>query len=315
MTSIGNYELDPSIATAHTSALHKEDHVYERGTTRFHDFCFDEYAPRCDPRGRLHSVTLLRHFLRQEGFLNEVWPLIARFWAHLGRDEVIWAAKWTTTGFHSFELYVYNYDVTVDRECRTHSGLSTALAPYLDTVWRPRSRAQYELRTILTSYDIDAAFKTTQRVSGGHVYTIADPYRSHHRDQLSYGLHPDGLRFENHYRIRFGHEIDEFLQRLRLSVHASGLHAASKVLPAELRDCYRLIYGTKSASEGVYFGRVSTAQLTWFAEQFLPAYVGRTLRADGYLFAHLEWDLGMDFVASDDETGVALRKFAIHGFL
>jgi hypothetical protein len=291
--------------------LQKIDHIPERSSTRYRDFGFHEYAPRCSPIDHLHSATVLRYLLRVEGFIDQVWPMIERLWHHLGRDKVIWGAKWTRAGFHSFELYLYNSRMVGPQYLRTLPGLRDVLHPWLDDIaiseiWK------YDI----CSFDIDASLLRTQRASGAHIYVpIGD--LNEHPDFFSYGLHPDGIRLENHYTTIFTETgLDVLRERLRWSVHSRTDKSRRAVLPARLCRCFRIAYATKPLSDSVYFNQVATSLVLWFARQHLPASFASMLERNRPMFEHLLWDVSFDFHTSHEgENAFAYTKFGIYGFV
>jgi hypothetical protein len=288
------------------------DCIPECATTRHHDFAFHEYEPRRNPQGRLHSATLLRYFLRQQNLVDHVWPIINRLWDHLGRDEVVWGAKWTNSNFHSFELYFYNWKVLRRRHRRTLSSLRTVLRPWLDDISAADEGSSYEI----CSFDIDESFHRTHRASGAHIYIPAEDIVQH-RDFFSYGIHPEGLKLENHYATFFAKGgTNKVRQRLGLSVHTRNNQARTAVLPSQLCQCFRISYVTKPTCDGLYFNRITTKQATWFAQQFLPKHVARIFETNANLFDHLFFDVAYDFSASHRRGNpVEFRKFGIYGLV
>jgi hypothetical protein len=134
-------------------------------------------------------------------------------------------------------------------------------------------------------------------------------------EAFSYGLHVDGLRLENHYTFRFSKgEFGQIRQRLGWSVHANNDAARIAVLPKQLRSCFRIHYATKPTCDGLYFDRITTARLIWFAKEHLPASLVHALSVNAKGFAHLYWDVGFDFTfPHDGNSSVDIRKFAIYG--
>lgn len=292
--------------------LLETDHLRESPVTRHRDFTMQDYKPRRDPRGRLHVGTMLRYFLRQERLIDAVWPVVERLRKHIGPDQTVWSAKWTPAGFHSFELYFYNWKTLPHRDRRTLSSLQSALRPWLN----PISRIHQGLNYQICSFDIDASFGTTRRVQSAHLY-IPSEEAFPNGDFLSYGVHKEGLRLENHYSTFLAKgELGKAQQRLKLSIHAGKARNRAVLLPTQLTRCFRVSYATKAVCDGLYFNRVTIDQAAWFAGKYLPIDVARMLKANAGQFDHLYFDVGFDFDAPAGGGGaVALRKFAIFGLI
>jgi hypothetical protein len=292
--------------------LLETDHLLECPTTLHRDFTMQDYKPRRDPRERLHVGTLLRYLLRQERLIDDVWPVVDRLRKHIGPDQTVWSAKWTPAGFHSFELYFYNWKTLPHRDRRTLSSLQSALRPWLNQISPVHEGRNYQI----CSFDIDASFRTMRQVQSAHLY-IPSEEEFPNGDFLSYGVHKDGLRLENHYSTFLAKgEFSKARQRLRLSIHSGHERNRAVLLPKQLTRCFRISYATKALCDGLYFNRVTIDQAAWFAGKYLPIHVARMLKATSGQFEHLYFDVGFDFVAPDARGGaVALRKFAIFGLI
>lgn len=301
---------EPLLRRGRNVTLLPTDCMIERPETHHRDCVLTEYKPRCNPNGHLHNATLLRYLLRHENLLANVWPIIERTWAYLGYDQTVWGAKWTKTGFHSFELYFYNPAEASPRKLRSVSNLKSVLRPWLDHIGQIDDRCDYKM----CSFDIDASFRETQRVSSAHVY-VASGNLDQRLESFSYGLHADGIRLENHYLVLLTKEgLSEMRRRLRWSPHATTDAARLAVLPPKLRRCFRIHYAVKPTCDGFYFNRITTAQTIWFAQQYLPKHVAQVLVANATQFSHLLWDVAFDFGMSRDRRGaVDLKKFGIYG--
>ena len=283
------------------------DCVPERADSRHRDYALVEYSPRCNPRGRLHSATLLRYLLRHEGLLDASWPLVERVWEHLGRDQVCWGAKWTPSGFHSIELYFVNTGELRREDWRTLPNLRSTLHPWLDNL-----NVSDAPDANCCSIDVPPSIERTQRVASAHLYFGHDD-RKGRMDAFSYGFCEGGIRLENHY-TQCTHE--QVRQRLRWSMHTRNADVEQSVFPVKLRRCFKILYATKPSCDGIYFNRITTRQTTWFASTFLPKHVARALSGNQDLFRHLLWDVGIDFAKSSSDGGsVELRKFGLYGLV
>lgn len=276
------------------------------------DYNFHAYEPLVNPRGRVHSATLLLCLARHAGMRASVQSVIERLWAHLGRDQVVWGAKWTHCGFHSFEFYVYNREEPRPLQLRSVSSLRNAtLRPWLDDTVPPNDACNYTM----CSFDLDTRGALASRATKVHIYVAGGNEKRRH-ESFSYGVLPDGLRLENHYTWYYASsELKEVRQRLSWSAHAFDERAWPVLLPLELCDCMTISYATKPTCDGLYFNRVTTNQLAWFAQQFLLPRVEAILQAIGGGFEHLFWDVGFDFSASTGTPPINLCKFGVYGYV
>ncbi len=128
-------------------------------------------------------------------------------------------------------------------------------------------------------------------------------------DMRSYELSGRAFTFENVYTFHDPRrEVDEVLHRLRSSVHlAPARERLAELLPPPLFRCHRLCVANKRASDALYFSRIPTQALRWFLErEAWPEPLRQFVGASGGEFAHLLWDVGLDFRAGEDgrlETG------------
>lgn len=275
------------------------------------DYNFREYSPRVNARGRAHGATLLLHVARQTGLRAAVHAIVERLWRHLGRDQVVWGAKWFHHRFHSFEFYVYNREEVRPLRLRSVSSLQAALSPWLNGLRPPDEACSYTM----CSLDVDARSARQAKAAGVHLY-VAGGGEKRRQEAFSYRLRGDGLQLENHYTwYHAGSELDEVRQRLAWSAHACDQRARAALLPPELCECHTIAYATKRTTDALYFNRVTTQQLTWFARQHLPAYVRGFLEGSGGSFDHLFWDVGFDFLAAAGCPLAALRIRGVYGYV
>lgn len=275
------------------------------------DYNFRAYKPRVNSRGRAHSATMLLCLARHVGMQTSVRSVIERLWEHLGRDQVVWGVKWTHDGFHSFEFYIYNREESRPLQIRSISSLRRVLRPWLDDSVPPNDACNYTM----CSFELDIHRALASQASKVHIYVAGGNEKRRH-ESFSYGVLPDGLLLENHYTWYYASsELEEIRQRLNWSVHASDERAWPILLPLELCNCLTIAYATKPTCDGLYFNRVTTNQLYWFAQQFLPPCVESILRAIGEGFDHLFWDVGFDFSASTGSSPINLCKFGVYGYV
>jgi hypothetical protein len=290
--------------------LHPDDRLTTATTTRHRDYILTAYEPRCDPTGKLHAASLLRHVLRQEGLL-EAWPLCARLQEHLGEDETVWGFKYGPAGF-SLELYFYNFDQNAPGNLKSVTALSEALSPLLKFDSHMDESQPY----FMCSFEIDAA--TMARGDGGHfrVY-IRSGDKNRQQCGFSYRLEGDALVLENHYwfyLVEKPGDLEDAVRRVRESPRSGDKTCWSTLLPKYLRECFTICYAVKPRSDSLYYSRVSTAQLARFVATQRPELQQLLLSHEGDL-EHLSWDIGFDFAAASSASSLTIEKFGVHGVL
>jgi hypothetical protein len=296
--------------TGSAEALASGDRMAQQPAGVLRDYNFRSYDWAAVPVAPLHNASLLLFLARQAGLRDAVDDIIGRLWGHLGRDQVVWGAKWTQERFHSFEFYVYNREEPRPLERRSVTGVRAALTPWLDHIVPPREACNYTM----CSFDLHCDGAAVQRASGMHIYIAGGSEKRRH-ESFSYGLNREGNRLENHYTWYYApSEIDELRDRLAWSVHVAHHTEIGRMLPQQLLDCLTISYATKAASDGLYFNRVRTRQLAWFANRYLPPAVSSAVASAGGGFDHLMWDVGFDFCAGRGvRDEVALVKFGVYG--
>lgn len=291
--------------------LRAEDHVAQSTTGPFRDYILSDYEPLADPRGRLHSSSLLRYFLRVNG-LTGLWPVVVRVREMLGADETVWGAKCLATSpasaldRSSVELYFYNQT----RNAPGNPKSVTALAAGLSDLLRIDSRVDESLPYMMCSLELDAELLASGQSPGFRIYLAGDR-RKQGYDGVSYLVRGRVLERENLYQFyRFPGERSDFRARLAQSVHAPANATQGTLTPAELDACFTYCFAQKRFSDAVYFSRIDTTQLSWFFSRYLPGPLPRVLPSEASRFSHLCWDVGTDFtIASDGLTHVTKASF------
>lgn len=278
--------------------------------TVLRDYNFRRYEQVAFPANPLHNATLLLYLARQMNLREQVYSILDKLWSHLGKDQVVWGAKWTLDRFDSFEFYVYNREEPRPLRRRSVSGLRAALTPWIDHIAPPKESCNYTM----CSFDLKYEDAAVGRASGMHIYVAGGSEKRRH-ESFSYGLEHEGTRLENHYTWYYANsELDELRERLGWSVHASQCTANDHLLPQQLLDCLTISFATKTASDGLYFNQIRTEQLVWFAAHYLPVTVSYGLAACGSSFDHVMWDVGFDFTVGHGTDGDAAPvKFGIYG--
>ena len=287
------------------------DHIPQPPVATLRDYVLEPYAPRASLDGRLHASSLLRAFLRDQGWLEGVTPLLDRLRAHLGPDQTVWGIKIRRQGPPSVELYWYNH-------CRNAPGhpMSTqALAAALDGPLRVSSPADARLPYLMCSLELDGA-----ALAAG----VAPPFRIYlpgRRDQegydgVSFRLEPDQLVQEGTYAF-YPQPAQRAAYRARLGSawRLGGADRRRWAADPALSAHHCVCYASKIHTEALYFGRVPTAALLGPLATLWPAQADR-LAALAPRLDHLCWDLGVDFAVGPNTLDQStVEKVGLYGVI
>ena len=269
------------------------------GSDRFHDYVLLEYEPVTSPVGRLRSLNVLVESFALAGLETEGVRVLEGVRDALGPFRTVWGIKWHHAERRlGWELYFYDFE-------RAHADLSIdhlteVLAPWVVIGGRePRPLPWH-----MFSVELGAEQLRREQPAALDIYV----------DMRSYKCSADGLRFENVYTFHHAKtEVDEVLHRLRTCLHLDPERdRLADWLPPHLFDCRKICVANKRAADALYFSRVRTSALQRFlGDHDWPAALRGYIdaRADG--FAHLLWDVGVDFQAT--EHGAAALKTGIYG--
>ncbi|MEZ4227489.1 MAG: hypothetical protein R3B13_41505 [Polyangiaceae bacterium] len=278
-------------------------------STKHRDYILTPYEPPVPALGGLHPASLLKHLMRYEGL--DAWPVVEALRAHLGPDETVWGAKWGPSGF-AVEFYFYNF---VDNAAGNPAA-ATALAQALGGVLRFDHPVDERLPYFMCSFEVSRALLEAQRGSDFRVYLRSGD--KHRREcGFSYRCAARGeLVLENHYWFYFAKkepELEDAVRRVQASPRSGARGCWAQLLPKQLRDCFTICYAVKPHWDGLYYSRVSAAQLLPFLRAHGRDHVAEVLAAHERDFAHALWDLGFDFAAPPGAQGLRIEKLALHG--
>jgi hypothetical protein len=131
---------------------------------------------------------------------------------------------------------------------------------------------------------------------------------------ICYNLSPSGLRLDNLYHFFDAHtQWDEIVGKVAASAHLDlrGLDIDAILWP-ELRDCGVIVVANKKFNDGVYFSRISIAQLIQFVERLgYPPAIQDFLRHNRGQLDHLLYDVGIDYRGVDGR--IEIVKSAYYG--
>ncbi len=281
------------------------------------DYIATAYPPVIDPAGRAASDSLLRYFLRTEGLYEGLWPIVDRFVALLGPGQTVWGIKRLPGGHCGVELYVYDpdRDASFAPKGRDNPRGVTRLVAGLTDVVAVDSRLDDDRASYhMCSLELDAQVAATGRSDGFRIYPTGDR-RRHGYDGVSFHVAGDRLVRENSYL--FFSAADE-LEDVRAVLAASLRRGPDpdRLLDPTLCRCHSICFSSKAHGDALYFSRLDTAQVLAVLPRLWPGAVERILRHHADDFAHLRWDLGIDFrVPAIDLSAVTVDKVGLYGFI
>lgn len=305
------------VPSSHPVELRPNDRRSVTSTTRFRDYILTAYEPRTDPTGALAPSSLLRYLLRTHGMLEATWPVLERLAAHLGPDETVWGFKLGPSG-PSLELYLYNFDASVDAGIgASHPRSTTALAATLRDHVRFAATVDEAQPYFMCSFEL-----TPQGLAAGdggafRIY-VGSGDEGREACGFSFRVEPDATVLENHYWFYRRDQlaaVEDAVRRLIASPRAGGRGCWGALVPRWLReDCFTLCYAVKPRADGLYYARIATPALARFLALHGHPALAALLRHHATDFAPLRWDLGFDFcAASPSAEALTIDKLAIHG--
>lgn len=269
----------------------------------FHDYVLGAYEPVAPALGKLRSVNLLYESFALAGVEEAGHALVDRVRRDFGRFRTVFGIKWhARTGAMAWELYFYDF-------IRAQADCSIA---HLRQVLAPQVRVDAEEPRPLPWHMFSIELNAEHLREGAS----APPVPAHvYIDMRSYALLGRSFTFENVYTFHNPRtEIDDIVHRLRSSVHFDPSRAnLAALMPPPLFRCHRVCVANKSASDALYFSRVSTASMRWFMTRHeWPAPLRSLAASVGTGFDHLLWDVGVDF--RGDDAGVPeVSKTGLYG--
>lgn len=292
------------------AGLMLDDRLEEKPSTRHRDYILTDYDPVCDPAGKLHCATALRHGLRAAGLLDATWPVIEALRAHLGADQTVWGLKYTPRGV-STELYFYNNRNNPPGHPMSTTRLAEVLRPYVRAEPVPDESRGY----FMCSIELDAPSLARGESEGFRVYFgSGDKVRT--PCGLSYRVRAARYELENHYAFYYADRPDEMRDlraRIAAAPRAGSVHEAA-LLPESMFPCRTVCYAVKPRHDGLYFSRVTTAQLRSFLKEHSPGPLLDLLDAHADGFSHLRWDVGYDFELGARISGpLRFDKIGVYG--
>ena len=240
------------------------------------DYVRQSYPPVGELRG-LHSASVLRTFLRRQGWTARLWPVLERCRELVGPNNTVWGIK----DVPGVELYFY--DVATVEE------LADGLSDLVEV--QARFRGDY----LMCSLELDGQGRT----DGFRVYRPGNP-RDHSPDGTSYLLGPQGPVMENLYWFYPPVQLKRVMGHVDRSIHLG-----RKQLDRMAVDCHSLCFSNKRFTDALYYSRLDTLRTRSWLRARWPE-MGDVL--DDPELEHLRWDVGVDF------QGQRPVKVGLYGF-
>lgn len=287
----------------------EDDRLPQPPTPRLRDYVLEDYAPAAPLEGRLHNASLFRAWLRDQGWLDRVWPMVEALQAALGPDETVWGIKARREGPPSLELYWYNHCRNAPGSPKSVRRIAARLGSHIEI----QATADERLPYLMCSLELDAAALSAGVAPPFRVY-LAGRRSAEGYDGVSMRLDAGRLCFEGSYwfypqpaerallrdRVRGAWRLGDASQRRWLSQPA-------------LLDCHSVCYAMKAETDALYFSRVPTAALLGPLSELWPAQAAR-LGAEAARFDHQRWDLGVDLGCPSGALGQAtVQKVGLYG--
>jgi hypothetical protein len=272
---------------------------------RYFDYCLEPYRPRRTWQNKLRSENLLWLTLAVGGTLDALRPPLQALQDRLGRDMIVWGAKWDGARLF-WEIYVY--DPGKEDRNATVQGIADVLAPWLRCLPRPSESIPYRM----VSFDLDASTLARGTLEEVNLYLTGGTGHA----GRSYKSRPSAFELENTYRfLDAKREIDQILPLVKASVYVDYSDPArlSKVLIPELFACKKICVAKKRFRDGIYFSGIAAAQLLFFLKRFsYPTSIVDFVARRQASFEHLSFDVGIDYAGGDDGA-VVYPKTSFYG--
>ena len=255
---------------------------------------------------------MLRHGLRAAGCLSRIWPIVESVQRHLGRDETVWGLKYSPERLLGCELYFYNNADNPPGHPMAVTKLVEVLAPHV----RVDSVLDESIPYFMCSVDFDVDDPQAGADDGFRIY-VGTRETGRTPAGFSYRVKGDVLSAQNHYAFYYADRPEDLADvrgRLASSPRAGSEAHHRELLPEYLLPCRTVCYAVKPGHDGLYFSRVTTAQLTAFLSRHLEGPLKDLLSTHADEFAHLRWDLGFDYcIARDSDEPLRLPKMGVYG--
>lgn len=254
------------------------------------DFCLWEYAAPKPGVGKLRSISLLAESFGAQAAGLHAMDMMLAIRGDLGDLRTVWGVKQVGTDI-SWELYFYDYART-ERERSIPRVLKT-IRPWISCDIESREGTPYFMFSIELTKDLLAGGGSLEEVQM-YIGNIGSQVSS----GICYGVTRQQTRLKNFYFFFDAkREMAEIAGKVCSSAYIDETtFQLDSVLWPELRDCQIIVVANKPDRDGVYFSRITVAQLLWFMKRMeYPENQIRFLESNLERFDHMLYDVGFDY--------------------
>jgi hypothetical protein len=289
--------------------MHAADLLPQPIPPRLRDYVLEDYPPRAPLEGRLHAASLLKNFLREQNWLDVVWPMVERVRAKLGHDETVWGIKTRRQGPPSVEFYWYNHNRNTTENPKSVHQIADLFRPFLNIPVELDERLPY----LMCSLELDAEVLTTRQAPPFRLY-LAGRRNAEGYDGVAMRLDSGRLSYENSYWFYPQPAQRELLmERIRSAWRLGGAAQRKTWIQQELMQCHCICFAMKAATDALYYSRVPTAALLGPLKKLWPQQ-SELLEKYADQLDHLCWDLGVDLGCGPNSLEVAtVQKVGLYG--
>ena len=288
--------------------IHPQDQIRVTEHTAHRDYILTDYVPEVSPVGRLQPVSLFRHGLRAEGWLDSVWPVCEALIEAVGPDKTVWALKYGADG-PGVEFYLYNNQANNPVGPLSVQPVAQALRKLGQFPQLCEERLPY----FMWSFEVSPEGLSRGEFSPIRLY-VSTGEDNREPGGFSYRLEGGRAVLENHYSFyRPPRELADAKRRLERSPRSGRASVWPRLMPRYLCDCFTICYATKPSRDGLYFARIRSGQLARFLRATHKVELAQVLESHADDFSHSLWDLGFDFALDESAEVPSIDKLAFHG--
>lgn len=254
------------------------------------DFCLWPYPAVKPCEGKLRSISLLAESFEQQGLGQRAMDVVLAIRQELGDLRTVWGIK-QAEGVLSWEFYFYDYDRTGRQ--RSVARLLKAMGPWVSCDVQISDHSPYFMFSIDLSRELlgqGGELPEVQMYIGNIGSTVSSG--------ICYSVSRQQTLLKNFYFFFDAQrEMDEIAGKVFTSAFVrEGEVEIDSILWPELRNCAVIVVANKPDRDGVYFSRITAAQLLWFLKKMqYPPRLIRFMEANMASLDHMLYDVGIDY--------------------
>lgn len=272
------------------------------------DYCLWDYSrPNPPAAGALRTSALLYQTFEAAGVTDQMRPIMQALQAKWGRFNIVWGAKYAN-GKPSWEFYFYDYA----RDARAHGmqDFRDATKGLVTCNLTPDDRLPY----FMFSVELTPETLTGQPLDQIDIY-MGNP-GSTVSSGICYGLSDAGLEMRNFYFFfDAATQMPLIAGKITESIHLTYRDIAmDDLLWPQMEGVQTIVVANKRHRDGIYFSRISAAQLRHFLDRLqFPQSTRAFLRDNHAALNHHLYDVGWDFRYDDGQ--IIPTKGSFYGLL